>query len=67
MEDITVEELRQRMSGDQPPALIDVREPHEHDEFNIGGRNLPLGNIQSWTHEISNLNDTEPHLVLPHR
>ena len=25
--------------------LIDVREPDEHDEFNIGGTLIPLGDI----------------------
>lgn len=28
--------------------LIDVREWHEHAEFNIGGRCLPAGNIREW-------------------
>ena len=28
--------------------LIDVRDEWEHAEFNIGGRNLPLGGIQEW-------------------
>ncbi|MFX5366593.1 rhodanese-like domain-containing protein, partial [Acinetobacter baumannii] len=27
--------------------LVDVREPHEHAEFNIGGLLLPLGNVQT--------------------
>ncbi|HEX2683581.1 MAG TPA: rhodanese-like domain-containing protein, partial [Ferruginibacter sp.] len=26
--------------------LVDVREPDEHSEFNIGGNLIPLGNIQ---------------------
>jgi rhodanese-related sulfurtransferase len=26
---------------------VDVREPHEHAEFNIGGTLLPLGHIQA--------------------
>ena len=59
MEDISVEELRERLAGDEAPALIDVRETYEHDEFNIGGRNLPLGEIQRWIEEVRDLNASE--------
>lgn len=40
--------------------LVDVREPEEHTEFNIGGIFLPLGNILSFhTDEIEQLKDKE--------
>lgn len=35
------------MDLDETPYLLDVREPDEHQEFNIGGKLMPLGNIQS--------------------
>jgi len=43
--------------------LIDVREPHEHAEFNIGGTLLPLGKIQ--TMQIDDIEDlrSEPVIV----
>jgi len=43
--DITVEELKQRMDAGEQLFIIDVREPHEYDEFNIGALNIPLGTI----------------------
>ena len=44
---ITVEDLKQRIDSGESFHLIDVREPHEHDEFNVGGQLIPLGKIQS--------------------
>lgn len=42
--DITVQELKQRMdAGDADFVLIDVRESYENDEFNIGGKLIPVG------------------------
>lgn len=37
--------------GEQP-ELVDVREPHEHDAFNIGGRLMPLGEIMAMGHQL---------------
>lgn len=47
MQDITVEELKAKIDGRENPIIIDVREPHEYDEFNIGGKLVPLGDIPS--------------------
>ena len=44
---ITVTELRDRLSNGEKLNLVDVREPGEHNEFNIGGELIPLGEIQS--------------------
>ena len=46
MQNITVEELKQRMDAGEKIQLVDVREPAENIEFNIGGTLLPLGKIQ---------------------
>jgi adenylyltransferase/sulfurtransferase len=27
------------------PFLIDVREPHEYEAFNVGGQNIPFGDL----------------------
>ncbi|MDH3650910.1 MAG: rhodanese-like domain-containing protein [Saprospiraceae bacterium] len=43
--DIDVTELQQRLSDKEQLILIDVREPHEHQEFNIGGKLIPLGDL----------------------
>lgn len=47
MENITAEDLKKRMDGGESLHIVDVREPHEHAEFNIGGTLLPLGDIRS--------------------
>lgn len=51
---IDVVELKQKMQNGEV-HLIDVREPHERAEFNIGGIFLPLGKIQ--TMQIDDIED----------
>ncbi len=46
MTTITVEALKSRIDAGEKLHIVDVREPHENTEFNIGGLLLPLGNIQ---------------------
>jgi rhodanese-related sulfurtransferase len=45
MENIQAEQLRQRLDQGESIHLLDVRQPEEHAEYNIGGTLLPLGNI----------------------
>ena len=47
MQTITVEALKEILDAGEKINLVDVREPHEHAEFNIGGLLLPLGHVQS--------------------
>ncbi len=47
MQTITPEELKQRMDAGEKLHIVDVREPHEHQAFNIGGTLIPLGKIQT--------------------
>jgi rhodanese-related sulfurtransferase len=47
MQPISVEELKARVDAGESVHLLDVREPFEHENFNIGGVLLPLGKIQS--------------------
>ena len=46
MTTITTDEIKLRLDAGEKLYLVDVREPDEHAEFNIGGTLLPLGNIQ---------------------
>lgn len=46
MEIITVGELKARIDAGEKLNIIDVREPDEFAEFNIGGILIPLGQIQ---------------------
>ena len=60
MENITPEELKQRIESGEELNIVDVREPHEHEEFNIGGTLLPLGQIRAMqVDEIEDLKDKE--------
>ncbi|MEN9569977.1 MAG: hypothetical protein RL172_1208 [Bacteroidota bacterium] len=46
MNTITAEELKARIDAGEQINIVDVREPHENAEFNIGGVLLPLGKVQ---------------------
>ena len=60
MTNISVEELKSRMDAGEKLYLLDVRQPEETAEFNIGGIAFPLGKIQSMqTEDIENLKDEE--------
>ena len=60
MINITAEEVKQKMDAGEKLHLIDVREPHENAEFNIGGILLPLGKVQSMQiEEIEDLKNEE--------
>ena len=47
MQTITVEALKAKIDAGDQIHLVDVREPHEHSDFNIGGILLPLGQVQT--------------------
>ena len=58
MQTITVEELKTKLDNGESIHLVDVREPHEHADFNIGGLLLPLGKVQTMQiDEIEDLKD----------
>ena len=60
MQNISVDELKARRDAGERLNLIDVREPHEHDEFNIGGRLIPLGRFQAMdVDELEDLKNEE--------
>ncbi len=52
MKSIDAKELRRLIESNKSFQLIDVREPDEHEEFNIGGELIPLGEITSHIGEI---------------
>lgn len=43
--DITVEELYQKLQSGEKFVFIDVREPWEYEEFNLGAELIPLGDL----------------------
>jgi rhodanese-related sulfurtransferase len=52
MKSITAKELEQLVADKKDFQLVDVREPDEHEVFNIGGVLMPLGEIASHIDEI---------------
>ncbi|WP_205510844.1 rhodanese-like domain-containing protein [Longitalea arenae] len=60
MQNITVEEVKERLDRGEQLNLVDVREPHERAEFNIGGAHIPLGQVQMMqVDELNNLKNEE--------
>ncbi len=52
MHQISVTELYEKIEAGEDVQLIDVREPYEREEFNIGGKAIPMEDIMSRTEEI---------------
>lgn len=60
MTTITADEVKFRLDSGEKLNLLDVREPHENVEFNIGGTLVPLGKVQTMQiDEIDNLKNEE--------
>lgn len=64
MKNITVEQLKARMDAGEKINLIDVREPNEYAEFNIGAKLIPLGKITSM--QADELDDLKEEEVILH-
>ena len=47
MQTITAQELKSRLDAGENVHIVDVREPYENAEFNIGGVLIPLGKVQT--------------------
>lgn len=45
MEDITVHEVKKRLEAGENFIFIDVREPWENEEFNLGAQLIPLNEL----------------------
>ena len=61
MQDISVSELKKRLDADEKDFIfIDVREPYEYAEFNLGAQLIPLGTImEAATTELANDKEAE--------
>ena len=60
MKTMNVMEVQSRIEAGDSLNLLDVREPMEHEDFNIGGILLPLGDIRVGdTSSIDHLKDQE--------
>lgn len=52
MNSITPQQLKHKIESGEDFQLIDVREPEEHEAFNIGGELIPLPFITQHTENI---------------
>ena len=52
METITAAQLQLLLKEQPDLFLIDVREPIEHEDFNIGGQLMPLGELMQHANDI---------------
>lgn len=64
MKNITVEELKGRMDAGEKLHLIDVREPAEYAEYNLGGTLIPLGKIMGM--QLEDLEDLKNEELIIH-
>ncbi|MES2426982.1 MAG: rhodanese-like domain-containing protein [Bacteroidota bacterium] len=53
MQEITVQELKEKLDSGEDFQLIDVREDFEYETSNIGGQLIPLGGILIEADKIS--------------
>jgi rhodanese-related sulfurtransferase len=64
MENISVVELKTRLDSGEKLRILDVREPAEYAEFNIGGLLIPLGKVQ--TMQVDEIEDWKEEEVIIH-
>lgn len=59
MEDITVQELKQKLDAGEKFVFIDVREVVEFQQFNIGADLVPLGSLMENLHKYEDHKNDE--------
>jgi rhodanese-related sulfurtransferase len=57
--DISVIELKNRLDAGEKIHLIDVREPFEFEEFNLGGELIPLSTLPGKLEDLEDLKNEE--------
>lgn len=57
--EISVSELKNRRDNGEQILVVDVREPYEYEEFNIGGILISLGELQAKLHDLDDHKDDE--------
>jgi rhodanese-related sulfurtransferase len=62
MNTISVSSLKERIANNEKVNLLDVREPDEHAEFNIGGIFIPLGQVMAM--QVDALNELKNEEVI---
>ncbi|WP_236980179.1 rhodanese-like domain-containing protein [Membranihabitans maritimus] len=57
--EITVQQLKAKLDSNEDFHLIDVREPYEYEEANIGGQLMPLGELMDFLDEMEDWKEEE--------
>ena len=57
--DIKVQELKEKLDKEESFVFIDVREAHEYEEFNLGAKLIPLGDLLFAVDELEEHLDDE--------
>lgn len=57
--EITVQQLKAKLDKNEDFHLIDVREPYEYEEANIGGKLMPLGELMDFLDEMEDWKEDE--------
>ncbi|MBK6931493.1 MAG: rhodanese-like domain-containing protein [Saprospirales bacterium] len=57
--DITVQELHEKLQSGEKFVFIDVREPWEYQEFNLGAQLIPVGDLMNRSWELKEHLDDE--------
>ncbi|HLP94273.1 MAG TPA: rhodanese-like domain-containing protein [Saprospiraceae bacterium] len=61
--DLTVQELRNKIDAGDSFVFIDVREPWEFEEFNLGARLIPLNTLVT---SMADLDEHKDDLIVVH-
>ena len=64
MHNITVQELKQRKDANETLYILEVREPSEYAEVNMGAKLIPLGQVLSG--QIDDIEDWKDKEVIVH-
>lgn len=59
IQEITVEELKEKIDNNEDFILLDVREPFEYKISNMGGKLIPLGDLANHLEELESYKDQE--------
>ncbi|PHN05337.1 rhodanese-like domain-containing protein [Flavilitoribacter nigricans] len=57
--DITPKQLKEKLDRGDDFVLIDVREPNEHEAFNVGGQLIPVNTIPARISDLEDKKDAE--------
>lgn len=57
--EISVQELRQKLAAGDKFVLIDVRQPWEYEEFNLGGELIPVNELINRIWELEDYKEEE--------